>query len=92
MEKKVGELSQKIQETDDCDELQLLGISILGLMSDLENMQQDKEIEEKEIAALSDMIVGLEASLNGRITAYGCNQSPADGEEIDVFGEDDYED
>lgn len=92
MEKKVGEFERKVQETDDCDELQLLGISILGLMSDLENLQQDDRVKETELATISNMITGLEATLNGKVVAKGCNQHSEDDSEIDVFGEDEYED
>ena len=91
MEKKVSDLVQKIQETDDCDELQLMSFSILGLMTDVENLQQDENVKEADITAMNDMINGLEATLNGKITALGCNQAPADGEEIDIFGEDEYD-
>lgn len=91
MEKKVGELERVIQETDDCDELQLMSFSILGLMTDLENMQQDGSVKENDLSAMNDMITGLEATLNGKITALGCNQAPADGEAIDIFGGDEDE-
>ena len=71
MEKKVSDLVQKIQETDDCDELQLMSFSILGLMTDVENLQQDENVKEADITAMNDMINGLEATLNGKITALG---------------------
>ena len=92
MEKNVQEIEQKILDTDDCDELQLFSFSILGLKSDMENLQQDESVSEAEWAKLSEMVTDVEASLNGKVAALGCTQSTDDESEINTSGEEEYVD
>lgn len=91
LEKDIKGLEAKIQETNDCDELQLLTFSILGLSTDLERIQQAENLAEDKVLSLNDAINQLEASLNGKYAALDCNQNVDEGE-IETFGEDEYED
>lgn len=91
LEKDIKGLEAKIQETNDCDELQLLTFSILGLSTDLEQIQQAENLTEDKVLSLNDAINQLEASLNGKYAALDCNQNVDEGE-IETFGEDEYED
>lgn len=91
LQKDIEGVEAKIQETDNCDDLQLLTFSILGLRTDLEKIQQTEELTESELLSLTDAIDQLDASLTGKYVALDCNQNAADGE-IETFGEDEYED
>lgn len=92
MEQEVGDLQLKVQETEDCDELQMLSFSILGLRSDLDNLQQETTVTEAEIGALGDLVDGLDAAWRGKVTALECNQYQAAEEEYDTSGEEDFPD
>lgn len=92
MQQEVNDLQLKIQETADCDELQMLSFSILGLRSDLDNLQQATEVTEAEITELGDLVDGLDAAWRGKATALECNQFDASEEEYDTSGEEDYPD
>lgn len=91
LEKDIEALEAQIQETAECDDLQLLTFSILGLRTDLEKIQQDETVKEAEVVRLTDAIDQLDASLNGKYVALDCNQNIDEGE-IETFGEDEYED
>ena len=90
LEKDISRLEATIQETDDCDDLQLLTFSILGLRTDLEKLQQEEDITEGVALTLTEAINQLDASLTGKYAALDCNQNADD--EIDTFGDDEYED
>jgi hypothetical protein len=92
LEKAIKDVEMQIQETDDCDDLQLLTFSILGLRTDLEKLLQDETITEGVALAFTETINQLDASLTGKYVALDCNQSAEDDDEIDTFGEDEYED
>ena len=92
LEKDINNLEAQIQETEDCDDLQLLTFSILGLRTDLEKLQQNEEVTEGQALTLTESINQLDASLTGKYAALDCNQAAGDESEIDVFGEDEYED
>lgn len=91
MEKSLKDVETKIQETNGCDELQLLTFSVLGLRTDLEKLQQDETVKEADIIRLTDAIDRLDASLTGKYVALDCNQA-FNEEEIDTFGDEEYED
>lgn len=91
MEKSLKDIETKIQETNGCDELQLLTFSVLGLRTDLEKLQQDETVKEADIIRLTDAIDRLDASLTGKYVALDCNQA-FNEEEIDTFGDEEYED
>ena len=90
MEKKIKDVETQIQETNECDDLQLITFTILGLRTDLEKLQQDETVKEAEIMELSNSIDQLDASLTGKYVALDCSQNG--DEEIDTFGEEEYED
>ena len=90
LEKEIKNVEKQIQETNDCDDLQLITFSILGLRTDLEKLQQDETVKESEILELTNTIDQLDASLTGKYVALDCNQAIDD--EIETFGEDEYED
>lgn len=90
MQQSVSDLQLKIQETEDCDELQMLSFSILGLRSDLDNLQQESTVTEAEISELGDLVDGLDAAWRGKVTALECNQFDGNEEEYDTSGEEDY--
>ena len=91
-EKDINNLEAEIQETEDCDDLQLLTFSILGLRTDLEKLQQNEDVTEGQALTLTEAINQLDASLTGKYAALDCNQAAGDDSEIDVFGDDEYED
>ena len=75
MEQEVKSIEEKISGIDDCDELQMLNFAIMGLRSDLENLEQAKEIPDTELSQLNDMMDGLEATWNGKWAVLDCEQS-----------------
>ena len=85
----VSDVEKIIQETEDCDELQMLNFSILGLHSDLENLQQDEAVSEDEVSELTDKVDAIEAAWAGKMGSLGCNQQDMDYDELDASGEDD---
>ena len=92
MQQDVVGLQLKIQDVDDCDELQMLSFSIVGLRSDLDNLQQQSEVTEAEISELGDLVDGLDAAWRGKVSSLDCNQYEAGAEEYDTSGEEDYPD
>lgn len=64
LEKEINEVEQKILETNDCDELSLLSFSILGIMSDVMNLQTDETVKEGEVDELNGMVERIEATWN----------------------------
>ena len=50
MEQEVKSIEEKISGIYDCDELQMLNFAIMGLRSDLENLEQAKEIPDTELS------------------------------------------
>lgn len=91
LEKDIKGVEAKIQETNDCDDLQLLTFSILGLRTDLEKIQQQENLTEEQILALTETIDQLDASLTGKYASLDCNQAIDDEKEIDTLGEDEYD-
>ena len=89
MVKDLDDVEKLILETNDCDELQMLNFSILGLHSDLENLQQDENVSELEVSELIDRVDGIEASWSGKMAAFGCNQFELEDDQLDTSGEDD---
>ncbi len=92
MEGEVKSLEEEIAGIEDCDELQTLNFAIMGLRSDLENMEQTAQIPEVELSQLNDMVDGLEAMSNGKWAALNCDETMAPGD-LDTSGEEEgYED
>lgn len=91
MEEEITTIETQINDLSDCDDLQMLNFSILGLRSDLDNMIQSAEIPDTEINQLDEMLTSLEALWNGKWAALECDQTVAD-DEMDTAGEEDYQD
>ena len=66
VENEVQDIDKQIAATDDCDELQMLHIAVLGLRSDVDNLKIEETIPETETAQLETMIDELEATCNGK--------------------------
>lgn len=86
VEEEVKSIEEKISGIDDCDDLQMLNFAIMGLRSDLENLEQGGEIPETELSQLNDMVDGLEATWNGKWAALDCEETMGD-DELDTSGE-----
>ena len=86
MEEEVSAIETKINDITDCDELQMMNFSILGLRSDVDNYRQDSEMTDEEIEQLNGMIDQLVASWNGKWAALDCEPN-VNGEELDTSGE-----
>ena len=87
LEKGIKDIEAQIQKTDDCDDLQLLTFSILGLRTDLEKIQQQENLAEEQSLALTETIDQLDASLTGKYVSLDCSQTIEDKSEIDTYGE-----
>ena len=91
MEEEISSIENQINTIDDCDELQMMNIAILGLRSDMDNYRQDSEMTDTEIGQLDDMIDKLEATWNGKWASLNCEEGIANdvldtsGEEIGDF-------
>jgi len=90
MQQDVTDLQTKIQETNDCDELQMLNFGVMGLRSDLDNLPQATDITEAELLELATLVDGVEASWRGKVAALDCNNFEAMEEDYDTSGEEDY--
>lgn len=86
MEQEVKSLEEKISGIEDCDELQMLNFAIMGLRSDLENLEQGGEILESELSQMIDMVDGLEARWNGKWAVLDCEEKLGN-QELDTSGE-----
>ena len=91
MEEEITAVENQINELTNCDDLQMLNFSILGLRSDLDNMIQSAEIPDAEITQLDEMLTRVEAFWNGKWSALECDQAIND-DEMDTSGEEDYQD
>ena len=88
MEEEVKSIEEEISGIQDCDELQMLNFAIMGLRSDLENLEQGGEIPDTELGQLNDMVDGLEATWNGKWAVLDCEEVMGD-DELDTSGEGD---
>ena len=91
MEAEITAIETQIDELTDCDDLQMLNFSLLGLRSDLDNMIQSAEIPDAEITQLDEMLTRVEAFWNGKWAALECDQA-INNDEMDTSGEEDYQD
>ena len=90
IEEEVVSIENQINTTTDCDDLQMLNFSILGLRSDLDNLIRAAEIPDEEISQLDEMLTRLEATWNGKWSVLECDQNISD-DEMDTSGEEDGE-
>ena len=86
MEEEVNSIEKEISGIEDCDELQMLNFAIMGLRSDLENLEQGGEIPETELEQLTEMVDGLEAMWNGKWAVLDCEEKLGN-DELDTSGE-----
>ena len=90
MEEEIFSIENQINTISDCDDLQMLNFSILGLRSDLDNLIQSAEIPDTEISQLDEMLTGLEATWNGKWSTLECEQT-LNEDQMDTSGEEDGE-
>ena len=55
-------IEEKIGETTNCDDLQMLHFGILGLRSDVDNLKLIDEVKESEIEKMKEILDQLEAN------------------------------
>ena len=90
MEEEILSIENQINAISDCDDLQMLNFSILGLRSDLDNLIQSAEIPDTEISQLDESLTGLEATWNGKWSTLECDQTLIE-DPMDTSGEEDGE-
>ena len=88
MEEEISSIETQINTIEDCDELQMMNIAILGLRSDVDNHRQDSESEmtDTEIGQLDDMIDRLEATWRGKWSSLDCEEGIS-SDVLDTSGE-----
>lgn len=88
MEEEITSIEDQINTIEDCDELQMMNIAILGLRSDMDNYRQDPELEmtDTEIGQLDDMIDKLEATWRGKWSSLDCEEGIS-SDVLDTSGE-----
>lgn len=88
MEEEITSIEDQINTIEDCDELQMMNIAILGLRSDMDNYRQDQESEmtDTEIGQLDDMIDKLEATWRGKWSSLNCEEAVS-SDVLDTSGE-----
>ena len=86
MEGELNAIESQINGIEDCDDLQMMNFSILGLRSDMDNFRQESEMSDEEIEQLEGMIDQLEATWNGKWASLDCEQDIND-DELDTSGE-----
>lgn len=86
MEAEVQSIEKQIAETDDCDELQMLHIAILGLRSDVDNLRIEETIPETETSQLETLVEELEGTCNGKRATLDCDQVVSD-DGLDTSGD-----
>ena len=89
LEKEVSLIEAKIQETDNCDDLQMLNFSILGFRSDLENARQDLDLSEDEAETLEQMAERLDSACQAKAKSLNC-AAQSDDDALITSDEDDY--
>ena len=91
MEQEILSIENQINTISDCDDLQMLNFSILGMRTDLDNLIQAAEIPDTEISQLDEMLTGLEAAWNGKWSTLECDQTLTE-DAMDTSGEEDSDD
>lgn len=86
MQEEVRSIEEEIGTIEDCDELQMLNFAIMGLRSDLENLEQSGEIPDNELEQLTDMVDGVEATWNGKWAVLDCEEKLG-SDDLDTSGE-----
>ena len=81
-------IEEKIGETTNCDDLQMLHFGILGLRSDYDNLKLIDEVKESEIEKMKEILDQLESTWEKRWNSLGCEQLNSD-DDLDTSGEED---
>lgn len=89
LEKDINKLEQSIIETDNCDDLMLFSFGILGLKSDVENLQGNETVKEGEIETLNGLVERIEIMWNEKMVSLNCQEPTDEDSELDTSGEDD---
>ena len=87
IEKEIGDIEQAIQQSNDCGELDMFSFSILGLKSDVENLQGDETLKAGELEALNEAVDHIEALWNGKKASLNCPEPSEYDSELDISGE-----
>lgn len=90
LEKETTLIESKILETDNCDDLQLLSFSILGLRSDLENATLERAVSESEANELTQIAERLERLWEQKWNDLGCDAEFNEDDELYSSSDDDY--
>ncbi len=90
LEKEIKDLENTIDQTSDCDDLQLLNFSILGLYSDASE-SDDNALSETEFETISGMLNDVEVKWRSKCEQLGCLQADSLSGELDTL-EEEYED
>lgn len=89
LEKETTLIESKILETDNCDDLQLLSFSILGLRSDLENATVERSVSETETTELTQTADQLERLWQNKWNDLGCDAEYNEDDELYSSSDDD---
>ena len=87
MDADIQSLEQQLATTNDCDELQMLYLAILGLRSDLSMPEDEGGLSELEFETVSNKISALEVTLNTKMQQLDCYNNDFNDEVIDTSEE-----
>lgn len=88
LEEESMSIEEKIGETTNCDDLQMLHFGILGLRSDVDNLKLIDEVKESEIEKMKEILDQLEANWERKWNSMDCEQPNSD-DDLDTSGEED---
>ena len=92
METDIQAVEKQLSVTDDCDELQLVYFSILGLRSDLTLPEEEGGLAEAEFEIISNKINDLEVMYNTKTMQLDCFNTDSINEMLDTLEEEMFED
>ena len=92
MEADIQTVEQLISETNDCDELQLVYFSILGLRSDLIAPEEEGGLAETEFEEISNRINDLEVMHKTKTMQLDCFNTDSINDMLDTMEEELYDD
>jgi hypothetical protein len=91
LEKEIAAVEGQILEIDNCDDLQMLSFSILGLRSDLENACREQAVSEVEADELTKAVAHLDSVWQGKSSTLGCEAYFEAADELVTSEDDEYE-
>ena len=92
METDIQAVEQQLSETSDCDELQLIYFSILGLRSDLTLPEEEGGLPEAEFEVISNKINDLEVMYNTKTMQLDCFNTDSINDMLDTMEDEMFED